>query len=275
MVSSEQVIVIKPQKKISLPDLKEIWQYRELLLTFVIRDVKVRYRQTILGGLWAILQPFTTMIIFSFFFGYIAKISGDGVPYPVFSYAGLVLWIYFANALTAASISVVGSASLFTKVYFPRIIIPIAATMTGLMDYCVAIIMLFVLMAYYHIFPTFSVLFVPLIVLLTWVLAMGMGFWLSAINVKYRDVGYVMPFFIQLMMYITPVIYPVAIAPNYKNILQLNPMTGLVEAHRSVILNNHPFNLTSLTISIAIIILIFITGSMYFRSVERKFADIV
>lgn len=275
MSSPESIVSIKPNPKFSFPDLSEIWNYRELLFTFVKRDLTVRYRQTIIGGIWAVIQPLTTMVIFSFFFGYLAQISGDGVPYPVFSYSGLVLWIYFANALTAASGSVVAAAGLFTKVYFPRLIVPIAASMTGIVDYFVALTILFGLMIFYQITPPIIIIFLPFLVLLTWLLATGIGFWLSAINVRYRDVGFIMPFFIQLMMYVTPVIYPVSIAPNYKHILALNPMTGIIEAHRALILGIRDINYTSLVFSVAITLIIFITGAIYFRSVERKFADIV
>ncbi len=259
----------------SFPDLREVWNYRELLLTLVKRDLTVRYRQTVIGGIWAVIQPLTTMVIFSFFFGYLAQISGDGVPYPVFSYSGLVLWIYFANALSAASGSVVAAAGLFTKVYFPRLIVPIAASMTGIVDYFIALTILFGLMIFYQITPPIIIIFLPLLVLLTWLLATGIGFWLSAINVRYRDVGFIMPFFIQLMMYVTPVIYPVSIAPNFKQILALNPMTGIVEAHRALILGVRDINYSSLIFSVIITLIIFITGAIYFRSVERKFADIV
>lgn len=273
--SQKELVVIEPEKPLALPRISEIWKYRELLLTFVIRDLKVRYRQTVIGGLWAILQPFTTMVVFSFFFGYIANISGDGVPYPVFSYAGLILWTYFANALAGASASVVGQSGLFTKVYFPRIIIPIAATLTGLIDYTVALTILFALMGFYGIFPPGAVVLLPFVVALTWMLAMGLGFWISAVNVKYRDIAYIMPFFIQLLMYVTPVIYPLSIAPNFRSVLMLNPMTGIMEAHRAIILGNRDVGSEAIAISIAMTIIILITGALYFRSTERKFADIV
>lgn len=275
MSTIEQVITIKPSPRLSFPDFKEVWNYRELLFTFVKRDLTVRYRQTIIGGVWAIIQPLTTMVIFSFFFGYLAQISGDGVPYPIFSYSGLVLWMYFANALSAANGSVVGAAGLFTKVYFPRLIVPLAASMTGIVDYFIALIILFGLMIFYQITPPLIIVFLPLLVLITWFLATGIGFWLSAINVKYRDVGFIMPFFIQLMMYMTPVIYPVSIAPNFKHILALNPMTGIIETHRALLLGVKEVNFTALLFSLVITAIIFITGAIYFRSVERKFADIV
>jgi lipopolysaccharide transport system permease protein len=215
------------------------------------------------------------MVIFSFFFGYLAKIPGDGVPYPIFSYSGLVLWIYFSNTLASISGSIVGSAGLFTKVYFPRIISPLAAGITGMVDYAISLLILIGLMIYYHITPSIFVFILPFLLLMTWLLAAGFGLWIGSINVKYRDVGYIMPFFVQIFMYVTPVIYPVSIAPNFKNILALNPMTGIIEAHRSVILNNHSFNWHALLYSGIITIIVFIFGAIYFRSMERRFADIV
>ncbi len=274
-MNSEPVIVIKPSPRISFPDLRELWDYRELMLTFVIRDLKIRYRQTVIGGLWAILQPFTTMIIFSFFFGRIAKIPSEGVPYPIFSYAGLVLWTYFANALSSASGSILGSSALFTKVYFPRIIAPVAATVTGLVDYGVALIIVIGLMIFYHVAPTPALLLLPLAILPAWMFALGLGFWIGSVNVKYRDIGYIMPFFLSLLLYMTPVIYPISIAPNFRNFLQLNPMAGVIEAHRAMILGHTAINFYSLGISYLISSIILVGGAIFFRSVERKFADIV
>lgn len=270
-----KALIIKPSSPLRFVNVPELWRYRELLWAFVKRDIQVRYRQTVIGGLWAIIQPFSTMIIFSFFFGHLAGISGGGVPYPIFSYAGLLLWTYFTNAITSSSASMVASASLITKVYFPRILIPIAATMTGIVDYLVASCVLIGLMFYYHIMPTSMIFLVPLTLLLTWILAMGMGFWLSAINVKYRDVGYILPFFIQLLLFVTPVIYPSSIAPNFKFLLALNPMTGIIDAHRAMILGGLPINWGALGISAILAITILITGSAYFRSVEKYFADII
>ncbi len=272
---SNQITIIKPSGKLQFLNFKELWPYRELIFSFVKRDIQVRYRQTIIGGLWAIIQPFSTMVIFSFFFGNLAKISGGGVPYPIFSYAGLLLWTYFTSALSTASGSMVASASLITKVYFPRIIIPISATITGLLDYVVASIVLVALMFYYQIVPPTLIFLLPLTLLLTWMLAMGMGFWLSAINVKYRDVSYVLPFFIQLLLFVTPVIYPSSIAPNFKLLLALNPMTGIIDAHRAMVLGGLPINWTSLGISTVLVIIIFFSGSAYFKSVEKYFADII
>jgi lipopolysaccharide transport system permease protein len=268
------ILVIEPSHKLQFINLREVWGYRELLWAFVQRDIKVRYRQTVIGGLWAIIQPFSTMVVFSFFFGYIAHISSDGLPYPVFSYAGLVLWSYFTGALTAASASMVGSAGLITKVYFPRIIVPIAATLAGLLDYLVALSIMLGIMLYFHVFPTLLVLLLPTVVLMAWLLASGIGFWLSAINVKYRDVGYVVPFFIQMLLFVTPIIYPVSIAPNFKWLLLLNPMTGIIETHRALLLGlSVPWG--ELLASFILVSFIWVSGAIYFKSVEKYFADII
>lgn len=271
---SDIVTIIEPSYKLKFINFKEVWEYRELLWAFVKRDIQIRYKQTLIGGLWAILQPFLAMIIFSFFFGYLAKIPGNGVPYPIFSYAGLVLWSYFTNALSTSSACMIGNAGLVTKVYFPRIILPIAATMVGLIDYVVASMILVGLMFYFHIFPTLAILVLPFVVLLTWMLASGIGFWLSAINVKYRDVGYVVPFFIQMLLFVTPIIYPSAIAPNFQWLLMANPLTGIIETHRALLFGL-PIPYVNLMVSICISLVIFFTGSTYFRSVEKYFADII
>lgn len=272
---SEKITVIQPKGRFQFIDWKEIWEYRELFWTFVMRDIKVRYKQTIIGGLWAILQPFMTMVVFSFFFGTIMKVASDGVPYPIFSYSGLILWMYFTSAISTASGSLIGSAGLITKVYFPRIIIPLAATMTGLVDYLVSSLLLVFLLIYFQVVPSIFVFLIPILAILTWFLASGIGLWLSAINVKYRDVRYAVPFFIQLGLFFTPVIYPVSIAPRLKNFLLLNPMTGFIETHRSLILGLDNFSFTPLLISIFITGLIFISGAFYFKSVEKYFTDII
>lgn len=271
---SEKITIIKPSKKISFIDFKEVWKYRELLGVFVKRDITARYRQTIIGGGWAIIQPLTTMVIFSFFFGKLAKIPSDGVPYPIFSYSGLLLWTYFSGALGSAANSMVGAGSLITKVYFPRIIIPLATTLQGLVDYFVASLILFGLILFYRMPITLGLLALPAIATLTWLLATGMGFILASINVKYRDVKFVIPFFIQLMLYATPVIYPTSVADRFKFILLLNPMTGYIEAHRALILSQ-PFPWQSFLISVMFTIVFFVVGSIYFRKTEKGFADII
>lgn len=274
-MNKEKITIIKSKPKFQFLDIKEIWEYRELFKTFVVRDIKIRYKQTLIGGIWAVLQPFVTMVVFSFFFGTIMKIPSDGVPYPIFSYSGLILWMYFSGALSVASGSLVASSNLITKVYFPRIIVPLASTLTGLIDYAIASIILAFLFVYFQITPPVSIIFIPFIIILTWFLVSGIGLWLSAVNVKYHDVRYVLPFFIQLMLFFTPVIYPVSIAPNFQNLLMINPMTGIIEAHRAMMLGSAPINYVSLSLSVVITAIVFISGVFYFKSVEKYFADII
>jgi lipopolysaccharide transport system permease protein len=266
---------IKPESKLSFFDAKEVYQYRELFLTLALRDIKVKYKQTVIGALWAIIQPLTTMIIFSFFFGKIAQIPSDGVPYPVFSYSGLLLWMFFANSLSAASQSMISSSNLISKVYFPRLIVPIASTLSNVVDYFIASIILFFLMLFFNLTPSLGIVLTPLVLFLTWMLANGIGFFLTAVNVKYRDVRYAVPFFIQLLIYVTPVIYPISVAGQFKWLVSLNPMSGLIEAHRALILGNQAVNIEMLLVSALITIVIFIFGLYYFKSVERYFADII
>ncbi len=270
-----RVTIIKPKKGFIPIDFKELIEYRELLVNLVIRDIKVRYKQSLIGGLWAILQPFLTMVVFSIFFGQVAKINSQGIPYPIFSYSGLLLWTYFTGALTGASNSMVANGNLLTKIYFPRILIPISATLSGMIDYLIAFVVLAGMMIYYGFFPGILVILLPIILFLTWLSAVGMGFWLAAINVKYRDVRYALPFFIQLMLFMTPVIYPAALAGKFKFLLLLNPMSGIIEAHRTILLNHNNLDWGALGIAALIASGIFITGIYYFRSVERYFADIV
>lgn len=271
---NEQVTLIQPKRGIHFPNLAELWQHRELLLAFVKRDVTSRYRQTIVGGSWAIIQPFTTMIVFSFFFGKLANIPSDNVPYPIFSYAGLLLWTYFSAALSSASNSLVSSSSLITKVYFPRLIIPLASTLYGLVDYLVASIILIFMMLYYQVSFSPLLLLLPFIMLITWLLASGFGFFFSAINVVYRDVRYALPFFIQLWLYVTPIIYPSSVAGRFSFIIWLNPLSGLVEAHRAIILNN-PIHWPGIILSLIYAILAFVLGAIFFNHIERKFADVI
>jgi lipopolysaccharide transport system permease protein len=270
----EQVIVIEPSKAFQFIDFKELWRYRELLFAFVKRDITSKYRQTIIGGGWAIIQPFTTMVVFSFFFGKLANMPSDGFPYPVFSYSGLLLWTYFSSALGGAANSMVGASGMITKVYFPRMIVPLATTLQAIIDYAVATLMLFLLLFFYKIPLSIGLLGLPIIVFGTWMLSSGVGMVLASINVKYRDVRFILPFFIQLLLYITPVIYPASVAGRFQLILALNPMTGYVETHRALILSQSiPWS--SLGISFLLTIIFFIFGSFYFKQTERKFADII
>jgi lipopolysaccharide transport system permease protein len=269
-----KVTVIAPAKKWQFIDWRELWRYRELFLTFVERDIRVRYKQTIIGGAWAIMQPLFTMIVFSFFFGKLAKIPSEGVPYPVFSYAGLLLWTYFSTALSNSSNSLVGSSGLITKVYFPRLIIPLSASLTPLFDYAIATTVMFGLLLYFQL-PIYSaILLIPIIAIITWVLATGVSLWLSALNVKYRDIKFLLGFLMQLWIYATPVIYPASVAERFRYILLINPMTGLIETHRALILGN-PIPWQGLGISVILTTLIFLGGIFYFKKVERTFADLI
>ena len=256
-------------------DFRELFRRRELLWVLGRRDIKVRYKQTVFGILWAILQPFMTMIVFTFFFGNLAKIPSEGVPYALFSYSGLVLWTFFTNAVNVAGNSMVNDAGLISKVYFPRVLIPFASTLLPLLDYVIALVIVFGIMVHYHTPLNPQILFLPVVVFLTWILVCGIGLWSSAINVKYRDVRYAIPIFLQLMIFMTPVIYPISISGRFKWLVTLNPMTGLMEAHRACILGHHAIDFRLLGISLALTALIFVGGMFYFRSVERFFSDII
>lgn len=272
---ANEVTIIRTRTYYWLPDFTELWQYRELFYAFVVRDLKLRYKQTLIGGAWAIVQPFLTMIIFSFFFGKIAKIPSDGLPYPVFSYAGLVLWTYFSNAVSNSSLSLISNSNLISKVYFPRMIIPLASTLTGLIDYAIALSILIAMMIWFKLPLTFTVLWLPLILLITWILASGIGLGLAALNVKYRDIRYALPFFIQLLIFLSPVIYPYSVSGNYQWLVTLNPMTGILESHRNIIIGHQPVPFYLLFSSIGMSIVIFSLGVMYFKQTERYFADII
>jgi lipopolysaccharide transport system permease protein len=233
--------VIEPKKGWVPLDLKEIWDYREILYFLTKRDIKVRYKQTVLGGLWAIIQPFFTMIVFTLLFGRLAKIPSDGIPYPIFVYAGLLPWTYFANALSGSGNSLVETAHLITKVYFPRLIVPASASLAGLLDFLIAMLVLAAMMIYYQLVPNVGIVLFPFLVGLTFLCAVGVGLWLSALNVQYRDIRYVIPFLIQLWMFLSPVIYPVSMVPEkYQWLLALNPMGGVIKAYRASILGHQP-----------------------------------
>jgi lipopolysaccharide transport system permease protein len=268
--------IIRPKKTISGNDLKELWQYRELLYFFSWRDLKVRYKQTAIGILWALFQPFITMVVFTVFFGKFAKIPSDNVPYPIFVFVGLLVWQFFSNSLSDASDSMVSNQAIITKVYFPRIILPIASTLTRLVDFFVASTILVGLMIYYHFLPHLAgLLILPLLLLITFMAAVGGGFFLSSLNVKYRDVRYVLPFFIQLMLFVTPVIYPASIAGKYSKILALNPLTGIIKAAQAAILGNAPINWGLLGISGLACFGLFVIGMVYFKLTEKFFADVI
>lgn len=275
-MSSEKITIIKPKKTFEVGQLKEIWEYRELLYFFTWRDLKVRYKQTLIGVAWAIFQPLITMVVFSVFFGYLANMPSDDIPYPIFIYVGLLLWQFFAGSLSQISACLVGHKAIITKVYFPRIILPISAIFTKFIDFAIASIILIGLMIYYGYTPRISgLLILPLLILITSFASLGLGLFLSALNVKYRDVGYVLPFFIQLMMFLTPVIYPASLTGIWSWFLAMNPMTGVIKAARAALLGNFPINWELLELSTVACFLIFIFGYYYFQKTERYFADIV
>jgi lipopolysaccharide transport system permease protein len=256
--------------------LRELWEYRELLYFLVWRDVKVRYKQTALGASWAIIQPFMTMVVFSIFFGHLAKVPSDGIPYPIFSFAALVPWTFFASGLTQSSNSLVGSGSLISKVYFPRLIIPLASVFSGIVDFAIAFLVMLAMMLYYGLIPTLNVIWLPLFLLLALVTSLGVGLWLSALNVEYRDVRYVVPFITQFWMLATPIAYPSSLLHEpWRTIYGLNPMVGVVEGFRWALLRTNSAPGPLIAVSSAAAVLILITGAFYFRRMEKTFADIV
>ncbi len=274
--STIPITIIEPKNGWIPIDLKEIWNYRELLYFLTKRDIKVRYKQTVLGGLWAIIQPVFMMVVFTLFFGRLAKMPSDGIPYPIFVYAGLLPWTYFANAVSASGNSLVGSANLITKVYFPRLIIPASASLAGLLDFFIAMLVMGAMMIYYNFIPNIGILLFPFLVGLTFLCAVGVGLWLSALNVKYRDIRYVIPFLIQIWMFVSPVIYPVSMVPQkYQWALALNPMGGVINAYRASLLGHMPINWSLLGLSTVIIMILFLSGLYYFRRMEKTFADVI
>jgi lipopolysaccharide transport system permease protein len=256
--------------------LGELWAYRELLYFLVWRDIKVRYKQTALGAAWAVIQPFFTMVVFSLFFGRLGKIPSDSVPYPIFAYAALVPWTFFANGLTESSNSLVGSANLIKKVYFPRLAVPVAAVLAGLVDFAVAFAVLVGMMLYYGVAPTANVLWLPLFFLLALATALGTGLWLSALNVQFRDVRYVVPFVTQFWLFATPIAYPSSLLPEpWRTVYGLNPMAGVVEGFRWALLGTNTKPGAMVALSALVSVLLLAGGAFYFRRMEKTFADVV
>jgi lipopolysaccharide transport system permease protein len=269
------VTVIEPPRGWRLLDVKEVWAYRELLGVLVARDIKVRYRQTVLGAAWAVIRPVLAMVVFSAIFGHLAGMPSDGLPYPIFVYAGLLPWTFFAAAVTSCSQSIVASSGLVGKVYFPRLIIPMSSVGANLVDLLVATAVLLAMMAWYGVGGSAHLLAAPLLMLGVVIAALGFGTLLSALTVAYRDINHVTPFLLQVWMYVTPVIFPTALVPDaWRWLLYLNPMTGLVEGFRSAFLAR-PFDLAGLTWSLAVSMLCLAGSIAYFQKVERRFADIV
>jgi len=268
-------VVIKPRPSFSLK-LKELWEYRELFYFFVWRDIKVRYKQTVIGAAWAVIQPFFIMVVFSIFFGKLAKIPSENIPYPIFAYSALVPWTYFANSLTNATETMVANQRVITKVYFPRMILPISAVLSGLLDFAIAFIVLIAMMFWYGICPTSNVVFLPLFVLLTIVTALAVGFWTSAANAIYRDVRYVVPFLIQFWLFASPIAYPSSLVPEkWRAFYGLNPMAGVIEGFRWALLGKGEPPGPMLAVSVFIVIGMFIGGIIYFRHMEGTIADVI
>ena len=270
------VIRIEPSRGWVSLKLNELWDYRELLYFLIWRDVKVRYKQTLLGVGWAVIQPFFTMVVFSLFFGKLARMPSDGVPYPIFTFTALVPWTFFANGLNQASNSLVGSANLITKVYFPRLAIPIAAVLVGVVDFIFAFIILIAMMLYFGIVPTVNICWLPLLLVLVSVISLGVSLWFSAFNVKYRDVRYVIPFLTQFWLFATPIAYPSSLLSQpWRTLYGINPMVGVVEGFRWALLGAKTAPGPILIVSSAVALLVLISGAFYFRSTEKNFADIV
>lgn len=276
MENSAPIIRIEPSKGWVSLKLNELWEYRELLYFLVWRDVKVRYKQTALGAAWAIIQPFCTMVVFSLFFGKLAKMPSDGVPYPIFTFAALVPWTFFANGLSQASNSLVGSANLITKVYFPRLAIPIAAVLAGIIDFVLAFIILIGMMLYYGIVPTINIFWMPLLLALVFVTSLGVSLWFSALNVQFRDVRYIIPFLVQFWLFATPIAYPGSLLSEpWRTLYGLNPMVGAVEGFRWALLGAKTAPGPMVIVSSMVAFLVLVTGALYFRRMEKTFADIV
>lgn len=268
---------IQPSKGWVSLKLRELWQYRELLYFLTWRDVKVRYKQTALGVLWAIIQPFMTMVVFSIFFGRLAEIPSDGIPYPVFSFAALVPWTFFSQGLSQSSNSLVGSSNLIRKVYFPRLVIPISSVVSGVVDFVLSFVVLLAMMLYYGIVPTANVIWLPALVLLAFVTSLGVGLWLSALNVRYRDVRYIVPFLTQFWLFATPIAYPSSLIENdlLRTLYGLNPMTGVVEGFRWALLGTDTAPGPLILVSSLAAVLVLVSGAFYFRRMEKIFADVV
>ncbi len=272
-------LVIEPNRSRLAFDLRDLWRYRELFYFLTWRDIKVRYKQTALGAAWAIMQPLFNMLLFTLLFGKLAGLPSDDIPYPLFAFAGLLPWTFFSNAISNSGNSLVGSSHLITKVYFPRLIIPAASVLAGLVDFFFAFLVMAVLMVIYQVPLGVNILLLPLLILLTTLLAFGVGMWLSALNVRFRDIRYVIPFLIQFWMFATPIIYPASMMPErYRPYLAINPMTGVIEGYRVALLggvNGASINWQSLGVSIAIALVVLVYASYDFRRMEKTFADIV
>lgn len=269
-------ILIRPTKGWRLINLRELREYRELLYFLAWRDIKVRYKQTVLGAAWAIIQPFFTMVVFSLFFGRLAKVPSDGIPYPIFSYSALVPWIFFANGLTQSSASLVGSSGLIKKIYFPRLVLPISAVLSGVVDFVLAFVVLLAMMFFYGITPTVAALWLPFFLLLALITSLGVGLWLTAMNAQFRDVRYAVPFLVQLWLFATPIAYPSSLLGEpWRTLYGINPMTGVVEGFRWALLGTQTAPGPMIFVSASVAVGLFVSGAFYFRRLEKTFADVI
>lgn len=270
-------VVIKPKNKWWKINLKELWLFRDLFYFLTWRDIKVKYKQTFVGALWAIFQPFITMVIFSVFFGKLAGMPSDGIPYPIFVYTGLLFWTLFSSGLGSASNAFVTNEKIVTKIYFPRIILPVSAVITHMIDFLIATLILGAMMFFYGYIPSLlSVLLVPLLLAMTVLSAIGIGLLFASINVKYRDIRFVLPFFVQLLLFLTPVIYPVSIvSEKFRWLLGINPMSGVIDAARAGILGTREIDGALLAMSVAMLCVYMVIGYFYFKKTERYFADVI
>jgi lipopolysaccharide transport system permease protein len=273
---ANSVVEIRPDRGLFDLDLGAVWRYRELLFVLMMRDVQVLYKQALLGAAWAILQPVFAVLIFSFVFGVAAHIPSDGVPYPIFAFAGVLPWTYFAEAVRRSGMGLVNDAELVRKVYFPRLIMPLANVISPLLDFCIAFGVLLAMMAYYHMAPSWKFLVVPPLMIISALLALSVGLWLGPINVRFRDIKHTLPFLIQIWMYATPIVYPLSIVPEqWRTLYSLNPMVGVIEGFRWAIFNKGELNVASLSMSFGVIALLLFGGLLFFRRMERSFADLI
>jgi lipopolysaccharide transport system permease protein len=270
------VTIIRPSRGWISLNLRALWEYRELLYFLTWRDIKVRYKQTVLGAAWAIIQPFFTMVVFSLFFGKLAKMPSDDIPYPIFSYAALVPWTFFANGLSQSSTSLVASANLIKKVYFPRLVVPLSSVISGAVDFVLAFVVLLGMMLYFGIVPTWNVVWLPLLLLLALVTSLGVGLWLTAMNVQFRDVRYAVPFLVQAWMFATPIAYPSSLLDEpWRTLYGINPMAGVVEGFRWALLGTETAPGPIVLVSALVAAGLLVSGAFYFRRMEKTFADVV
>lgn len=269
-------VAVEADKRLYNFSLSEIWKYRELIYFFTWRDVKIRYKQTAIGAAWAIVQPLIAMIIFTVIFGYFARIPSDNLPYPVFAYTALLPWTYFAQALAKSSMSLINDANLITKVYFPRLVMPLSASAAPLVDFMLSFVVLVGLMSWYGIMPTWRVLTLPLFLALAWLTALSVALWFAPINVRFRDINYTLPFLTQIWMYASPVVYPVSMVPErFQLLYSLNPMAGVIEGFRWALLGKESPNITVIMVSTLVVLTMSISGVIFFSKMERTFADVI